>query len=577
MAQATTAKDQITFTILANGKEVEPSYQVFSMDVRKEMNRIPTATICLEDGDVMEKDFEVSNTKDFIPGAEIEIKAGYSGKEESIFKGVVVKHSIQIRNRKSELIIECADQAIKMTSGKKSGYFYKQKDSAVIEKIIGTYSKLSKKVDATKEEHKELVQYQSTDWDFVVNRAEVNHLFLFVNDGEITITEPDASSAPVLKVSYGDNLIELDAEVDATNQFKKVTGYSWDPASQKIVKSVGKDSSFKTAGNLAGKDLHGVVTPDELDLKQAGQVTDQELQAWADSCLFKSVLSRLVGRVRFEGNADVVPGTVIELEGVGKRFSGNAFVCGVRHEICNGNWLTDAQLGADAAWFSDSYKINESPASGLISAIPGLQIGIVTKIDGDPDGEDRIQIKTPIIDTEADGIWARVATPDAGNKRGIFFRPEKDDEVVIGFLNDDPRNPIVLGMMNSSKLPAPLTAEEKNNEKGMVTRSEVKMIVHDEDVSFTISTPKGNTIVLTEKDEKILIEDQSKNKIEMTSSGILLDSPKDIEIKAKGDVKIEGPNVEIKAKAQFKANGGAGAELKTDAIAVVKGSMVQIN
>ncbi len=28
-------------------------------------------------------------------------------------------------------------------------------------------------------------------------------------------------------------------------------------------------------------------------------------------------------------------------------------------------------------------------------------------------------------------VWARLATPDAGNKRGTYFRPEPDDEVVL--------------------------------------------------------------------------------------------------------------------------------------------------
>ena len=36
------------------------------------------------------------------------------------------------------------------------------------------------------------------------------------------------------------------------------------------------------------------------------------------------------------------------------------------------------------------------------------------------------------------GVWARVATLDAGNDRGTFFRPEVDDEVVLGFFHDDP-------------------------------------------------------------------------------------------------------------------------------------------
>ena len=40
---------------------------------------------------------------------------------------------------------------------------------------------------------------------------------------------------------------------------------------------------------------------------------------------------------------------------------------------------------------------------------------------------------------------------------------------------------------------------------------------------------------------------------------------------------MEGTNITLTANAQFKAEGSAGAELSTGAIAVLKGSLVQIN
>jgi uncharacterized protein involved in type VI secretion and phage assembly len=49
----------------------------------------------------------------------------------------------------------------------------------------------------------------------------------------------------------------------------------------------------------------------------------------------------------------------------------------------------------------------------------------VTKLEADPDGEDRIQVRLPILDAQADGIWARVSSLDAGENRGFFFRPER--------------------------------------------------------------------------------------------------------------------------------------------------------
>jgi uncharacterized protein involved in type VI secretion and phage assembly len=201
----------------------------------------------------------------------------------------------------------------------------------------------------------------------------------------------------------------------------------------------------------------------------------------------------------------------------------------------------------------------------------------VTQLENDPDGENRILVRMPIISGNEKGIWARVSTLDAGKDRGSFFLPEIGDEVIVGFINGDPDHPVVLGMMNSSAKPAPLTASDDNHEKGFTTRSKMKFIFNDDKKSVVLETPAGKKITVDEDAGIIQIEDDFMNKITMDSAGIALESPKDITIKANGDVKIDGMNVTITANAQFKASGNAGAEVSTGAIAILKGSMVQIN
>ena len=68
------------------------------------------------------------------------------------------------------------------------------------------------------------------------------------------------------------------------------------------------------------------------------------------------------------------------------------------------------------------------PAAGLAPAVHGLQVGIVTELTGDPDNEHRIRVKVPLAGMDEQGVWARVATLDAGDQRGTVFRPEKDDD-----------------------------------------------------------------------------------------------------------------------------------------------------
>jgi len=234
--------------------------------------------------------------------------------------------------------------------------------------------------------------------------------------------------------------------------------------------------------------------------------------------------------------------------------------------------------------FSETYNLRPMPASGLLPSVTGLQIGIVTVLQGDPDGEDRIKVRLPMIRTSDDGIWARISTLDAGNERGTFFRPEIGDEVIVGFLNDDPRHPVVLGMVHSSAKPAPEPPKDTNHQKGYVSREKMKFNFDDEKKIITLETPAGNKMVLSEDAKGISFVDQNGNKITMDDSGIAIESIKDVIIKATGDVKIDGMNITVKASVAFKAEGTATAELsganttvKGSAAAIIQGGMVQIN
>ena len=571
--------DLATFTILSNGQEVSGEIGIESIYVVKAVNKIPTARVVIIDGSVPNENFEVSSGNLFIPGNELEIKAGYHSDEDVIFKGIITKHAIQSKKDKpSWLIIDLKDESIKMTIGRKNKYFEDVKDSEIIEEIIGDYG-LDSEIETTGVTHKEMVQHHVTDWDFLVSRAEVNGKLVFVDDGKITVKAPDLSADPIVELAYGHNVIDFEAGMDARDQFVTVKSSSWDFANQEIIEGEAEEPSITEQGNLTSSDLAGVIGLEELPLKHTGKITDNELKAWSDAKLMRSRLSKIKGKVKIQGFSDIKPGDVIELAGFGDRFNGVAFVSAIAHRMSIDNpWSTDIEFGLDKEWFTDNYNdIIDKPASGLVPAIHGLQIGIVTNIHEDPEGEERIRVRLPIIDNENDGVWARLSTTDAADSRGWVFRPEIDDEVIVGFLNGDPRDPIILGSVFSSAKPSPISAEEENNEKGYVSRSGMKFVFDDDKVSVTTETPNGNKIILSEDEGSIVVEDENGNKVQLTSDGINMESPGDINIKASGDLNMEGVNINVKAQAQFKAEGSAGAEMSTSGQAVVKGSVVMIN
>ncbi|MEO6834258.1 MAG: type VI secretion system tip protein VgrG [Chitinophagaceae bacterium] len=563
------ARSVATYTIRSEGNEVSRTYHIVSILVHKELNRIPFATIILVDGDPAAQSFPASDAADFEPGKNLEIKMGYRGTEESVFKGIVVKHGIKARQGSGVLVIECRDAASKMTVAPKSKYSSDVKDSDAIEDLINAHG-LDSDIDTTDITHKELVQYNTTDWDFMLCRADANGLLVFVSDGKVSVKKPDLSADAALNIQFGATVFDLDAEIDARLQFSKVTATAWDSAQGEMIDGVeAEDPGAPDTGNISASDLANVMGEDGFSLYHDGQLDQQELQQWANSKMLKNRLAKIRGKVTTEGISTVLPGQMISLQGAGARFEGKLFVTGVRQHLMEGIWKTTFQFGLGPEWFADTYKTEQPLAGALLPAIQGLHIGVVTDLE-DPDSQNRIKVRVPTISATEEGIWSRVSTLDAGNNRGTFILPEIDDEVIVGFINNDPRHAVILGMMNSAHYPAPLTASNDNNEKGYVSRSEMKMIFNDDKKTIQIETPAGNKILLTEEDTAIKLEDQNGNTFTMDSDGFKIESQKDIKVSAMGNydlsdsagnsIKMEASGITIQAAAKLTL-GGAQIEI----------------
>ncbi|MDZ8104385.1 MAG: type VI secretion system tip protein VgrG [Nostoc sp. DedQUE12a] len=540
----------VTVTILNDGSTMNPEYNVMSIDIIKEVNKIPIAQIILLDGDATKREFAISNTDFFKPGNNIEIKLRYEGdrqNEATVFEGIVVKHSLQSDRYGSLLTVDLKDAAIKLTHQRKSAVFREMADNEIINDIIKPWKLEITSIATTKPKHKEMVQYYCTDWDFIVSRADVNGHWVLVDDGKITVEEPNLKGLPKHTFEYGiSDIYEFEMSADICHQYASVESTAWDVKTQTISPPQKAKNISLNQGNLKAEELAKTIGADKYQLIGSGQIDEQERQIWADAKLLKSRLSMLNGRLKVPGFADIKPGEVMEIAGISKRFNGKTLVTAIRHQVNEQGWQTDIQFGLSADFFAQqNHNIIDIPAAGLVPAIHGLQIGIVDKYEGDRDKQFRVKVRIPSI--EKDGIiWARLASLDAGNERGIFFRPELGDEVILGFINDDPRQAIILGAVHSEKnaLPPGFAVTEKNNKKGIVTKKALKILLDDENKLIELSTPKGNILKLSEEGKGINLTDENGNAITMDDKGFKIESTKDITIQGK-NITIQGKEIHI--------------------------------
>ena len=236
----------------------------------------------------------------------------------------------------------------------------------------------------------------------------------------------------------------------------------------------------------------------------------------------------------------------------------------------------------------------------------GLKRGIVKDLN-DPDGLNRIQIM--LVDEELESPLADVMATFAGENFGTVFIPQKGAEVLVGFVDGQINNPVILGSLYNSHSKPPLQINEENEIMMIQFPAELKVEINNKQDAqqITITTKKGHVISLDDGDnEQLEVKDKSgktsfkvdfKNgEIELKADSkisfsagqdtLVLENQKGLNLSSSGgklEVNVNGvsiksnANLECEASAQFKATGSAGAEISSSGQTVVKGSITKIN
>jgi len=596
-ASNTQIGDVVTCTVKIGGNAIPDGVDLLSVRIEKRVNRISTAKITILDGEASTGLFAASSSQTFIPGAEVSIEAGYDSTNKLMFKGIITGQSIKIDQFVGSVLeVECRDVAIKMIVGRKSLTFSKKADSDIISSIIGNYSGLSADVTSTTTIWPEQVQFYVTDWDFILARAEMNGLIVTTLNGKVSVFKPDADVTSVYTVQYGTNLISFNADLNAVSQLSSVKASTWDYKNQ-VVSSAETSNSYAGPGNLSSSTLAGVIGLSDYQLQTSAPLLNDDLTNWSKAQLIKSGYSKIQGEVKFQGSNEVDPGKYITLQGLGDRFNGDHLISGVVHDLSGGNWTTEVSVGLPNTWFIEEPDVMSPPASGILPPARGLFNGTVKQMYNDPDSEFRILVNVPLFDQNGEGIWARMSNFYSTSGAGIFFLPEVGDEVVLGFLNEDPRYPIILGSMYSGSKMKPFTSlapKDQNPIKAIVSKSGISVQFDDENKVLTILTPGNNTMVFSDKENQILVKDSNGNSLTMSKNGIDIKSASNLNITAAqnisiagnqgvtmkssgGDIGISGINIKETATSQYSAEGSMTAQINSGTQLTLKSAMIMIN
>jgi len=567
----------VTYSLLVDGTAVSESIETVSIETYQEINRITRARLVIVDGEPDAADFRVSSSNVFLPGKTIDISLGYDSNNVRVFKGVIISNAHKASDNGSLLLVECRDEAVKMTLDKSSKHYNDITASDVAESLLGKYGLTNNDISPAAVTHKQLVQYNCSDWDFMISRLDAAGLMCILNNGETRIKKmtatPTGSNLPVFE--FGNNIIEFDGTIDARAQSGTVSLQSWNYTTQELET---EDAALNQT-NPGGISTDDLGTGQTTTIRASGKKETSEQQALAKTKKIREVLSKIKGSVKFFGRVaqPVIPGDFITLQGLGANFNGDVFVSAIQHDYSDGDWTTTATLGWDENFFTEQINpLSETSGSGDLTSLGGLQAGIITDIV-DAEGDFRIKLRLPMVSNQEEGVYARLATLDAGSNRGTFFMPEVGDEVVVGFMNNNPAQPVILGMLHSSKNAAPLKPESANDKKGYVSRSEIKILIDDGEKSITIETPGGHVFVMNDTEKSIKLTDSNSNKITMEQAGVTIESASALTLKAATTLSISAPQLSVKADGELKMEGGGSTTVSSSGAMTIKGSVVSIN
>ena len=168
----------------------------------------------------------------------------------------------------------------------------------------------------------------------------------------------------------------------------------------------------------------------------------------------------------------------------------------------------------------------------------GVYPALVSDIK-DPDGQGRVKVTLPWSPDPSGAeyaAWARLATLMGGNKRGSWFIPDVDDEVLVCFEAGDPRRPYVVGALWNGKDAPPdsIDGSASNDRKVLCSRNGVKVTLDDKSGTerLQLETPGGQKLILSDGPGSVEIDDSNGNSVKLEASGITVTAAAKVTVNA---------------------------------------------
>jgi phage protein D/phage baseplate assembly protein gpV len=480
--------------------------------------------------------FEWADADELDPGQAVEISAGANGGTKKLLKGEITAIEPEFNQLGSPtLMVRGFDKSHRLYRVKQTKTYLQVTDSDIVGTIAGNHG-LSAQTDSTSVVHDYVLQDNQTDMEFITERAQRLGYHVYVRDDKLYFRRlPDTESSGLV-LEWGIDLLEFQGRLTTAEQVTEVTVRGWDVKTKKEI--IGKATKPQDTPQVGQKRSGGQTAKRAFNKESREIVVDRPVatQAEADA-LAQSVCDRLGNdfmqvQGKCMGSPDLRAGEMVNVKGVGERFSGRYRITRAIHRYDESGYTTEFEASGRR---TNTLGELLAPKHGRSR---NAVIGVVTN-NRDPDGLGRVKVRFPTLPGNEESAWARLVSPMAGDERGMLLIPEVNDEVAIIFEHGDVNRPFMLGGLWNGKDKLPADTNDVGDSTGKVQKR-------------VIRSRSGHIITIddTSGKEKISIVDKTgKNSIDIDSSSksVAIKAEGDIQLEAGGKVVITGKNIEMEA------------------------------
>jgi phage protein D/phage baseplate assembly protein gpV len=540
-AHATSEHNVATYSVLVDGAAIDETLASRIREIKiLSYLRLPdmcTFSVGFDRGEPGEDQPIDSNPFDI--GKSLEVKLGAADElgTQSLFKGQIVSLELNFGAGGVELLCRGFDRSHVLIRSRRAQTFQNMTSSDIVSKLVSAAG-FTPKCDPSGDAHDFIQQDNETDWDFIWRLAERVGFEFVVEDETAYFRKPVADNPVALE--WPTSLRSFSPRVTATQQVQQVTLSVLDPKTKQTLQSTADSPDQIARIGVERSAIAGAFDGGEMHIATEPVKSQSEGDALAQALLDKLANGYIAAEGVTDGDPNIKAGAAIQVSGIGQKYSGTYRIAAATHVLRGGSTYETHFANSPSHTLLGSVGGDRSSGAGVPAFGSQLVLGLVTN-NSDPDNLGRVRVQYPALSQEAEGTWARVLTPSAGDARGMLMLPVVGEEVLVGFENDDTTRPYVLGsLFNGSDTPG----------------------------DDLLQSEEGSFAVLS--DHKIVATSQEDMKL--TSKGELtIDVTSDVTITGSQGVTVKGQSVSVKADTDLSIEGTTSVTIKCG------GSQIQVS